>query len=97
MAKIINFANVFGPLRSTSLGQEPASGGANLKSGTFLNADKSVAVVIVGSATSSQNAGIAQSGYVCQRASVVHRPYSWHERGGGDGGERQDCERECAR
>jgi O-glycosyl hydrolase len=39
-----------------------ASGGSNLKSGAFLNADGSVAVVVINSATSAQTVGISVSG-----------------------------------
>ncbi|KAF2689782.1 glycoside hydrolase family 30 protein [Lentithecium fluviatile CBS 122367] len=39
-----------------------ASGGSNLKSGAFLNADGSVAVVIINSATSTQTVGISVTG-----------------------------------
>jgi O-glycosyl hydrolase len=45
-----------------------ASGGANLKSGAFVNADGSVAVVVINSATSSQNVGVALTGYPDVRA-----------------------------
>ena len=40
-----------------------ASGGANLKSGAFVNTDGSVAVVVINSATGSQNIGVALGGY----------------------------------
>jgi hypothetical protein len=40
-----------------------AGGGTDLKSGAFVNANGSVAVVIINSATSSQNVGVALAGY----------------------------------